>query len=184
MRTVSSLPAILDCGDKSLTEISAASKDLVMRSQRGTLHAEEYTGGTFSISNMGMFDVTSFVAIIQPPQSAVLAIGTVQKRPVVQGDSVVVREIMSATLSVDHRVSDGGRGRAVHRAAEGVSRTPASAVGVGQASGLSRRISAFWDFGVTRQRVCHSECSEESQALCCRVMALVNPQGLRCKQGF
>ena len=104
------MPAILDCGDKSLTEISAASKDLVQRSQRGTLHAEEYTGGTFSISNMGMFDVTSFVAIIQPPQSAVLAIGTVQKRPVVQGDSVVVREIMSATLSVDHRVSDGAEG--------------------------------------------------------------------------
>ena len=104
------MPAILDCGDKSLTEISAASKDLVQRSQSGTLHAEEYTGGTFSISNMGMFDVTSFVAIIQPPQSAVLAIGTVQKRPVVQGDSVVVREIMSATLSVDHRVSDGAEG--------------------------------------------------------------------------
>ena len=104
------MPAILDCGDKSLTEISAASKDLVRRSQSGTLHAEEYTGGTFSISNMGMFDVTSFVAIIQPPQSAVLAIGTVQKRPVVQGDSVVVREIMSATLSVDHRVSDGAEG--------------------------------------------------------------------------
>ncbi len=104
------MPAILDCGDKSLTEISAASKDLVQRSQNGTLHAEEYTGGTFSISNMGMFDVTSFVAIIQPPQSAVLAIGTVQKRPVVQGDSVVVREIMSATLSVDHRVSDGAEG--------------------------------------------------------------------------
>ena len=104
------MPAILDCDDKSLTEISAASKDLVQRSQSGTLHAEEYTGGTFSISNMGMFDVTSFVAIIQPPQSAVLAIGTVQKRAVVQGDSVVVREIMSATLSVDHRVSDGAEG--------------------------------------------------------------------------
>ncbi|MCY4529185.1 MAG: dihydrolipoamide acetyltransferase family protein [Chloroflexi bacterium] len=104
------MPAILDCDDKSLTEISSASKDLVKRSQSGTLHAEEYTGGTFSISNMGMFDVTSFVAIIQPPQSAVLAIGTVQKRPVVQGDSVVVREMMSATLSVDHRVSDGAEG--------------------------------------------------------------------------
>ena len=104
------MPAILDCEGKSLTEISAASKDLARRSQSGTLQVEEYTGGTFSISNMGMFDVTSFVAIIQPPQSAVLAIGTVQKRPVVQGDSVVVREIMSATLSVDHRVSDGAEG--------------------------------------------------------------------------
>ena len=104
------MPAILDCGSKSLTEISSASKDLVRRSQSGTLQVEEYTGGTFSISNMGMFDVTSFVAIIQPPQSAVLAIGTVQKRPVVEGDKIVVREIMSATLSVDHRVSDGAEG--------------------------------------------------------------------------
>ena len=104
------MPAILDCGGKSLTEISNASKDLVKRSQTGTLHAEEYTGGTFSISNMGMFDVTSFVAIIQPPQSAVLAVGTVKKQAVVHGDGVVVREIMSATLSVDHRVSDGAEG--------------------------------------------------------------------------
>ncbi len=104
------MPAILDCGSKSLTEISTASKDLVNRSQTGTLQVEEYTGGTFSISNMGMFDVTSFVAIIQPPQSAVLAVGTVKKQAVVQGDGVVVREIMSATLSVDHRVSDGAEG--------------------------------------------------------------------------
>ncbi len=104
------MPAILDCGSKSLTEISNSSKDLVKRSQTGTLQVEEYTGGTFSISNMGMFDVTSFVAIIQPPQSAVLAVGTVKKQAVVQGDGVVVREIMSATLSVDHRVSDGAEG--------------------------------------------------------------------------
>jgi pyruvate dehydrogenase E2 component (dihydrolipoamide acetyltransferase) len=104
------MPAILDCGHKSLAEITTASKDLVERSQSGTLHPQEYTGGTFSISNMGMFDVTSFVAIIQPPQSGVLAVGTVQKRPVVQDDTVVVRQMMSATLSVDHRVSDGAEG--------------------------------------------------------------------------
>lgn len=104
------MPAILDCGAKSLSEISAASQDLARRSQSGTLQSDEYTGGTFSISNMGMFDVTSFVAIIQPPQSAVLAVGTVQERPVVQGGEIVVREMMSATLSVDHRVSDGVEG--------------------------------------------------------------------------
>ena len=104
------MPAILDCGGKSLSEISAASQDLARRSQSGTLQSDEYTGGTFSISNMGMFDVTSFVAIIQPPQSAVLAVGTVQGRPVVQGGEIVVREMMSATLSVDHRVSDGVEG--------------------------------------------------------------------------
>ena len=104
------MPAILDCGGKSLAQISAASQDLAQRSQSGTLQSDEYTGGTFSISNMGMFDVTSFVAIIQPPQSAVLAVGTVQERPVVQGGEIVVREMMSATLSVDHRVSDGVEG--------------------------------------------------------------------------
>ena len=104
------MPAILDCGGKSLAQISAASQDLAQRSQSGTLQSDEYTGGTFSISNMGMFDVTSFVAIIQPPQSAVLAVGTVQERAVVQGGEIVVREMMSATLSVDHRVSDGVEG--------------------------------------------------------------------------
>lgn len=104
------MPAILDCEGKSLSQISAASQDLAQRSQSGTLQSDEYTGGTFSISNMGMFDVTSFVAIIQPPQSAVLAVGTVQERAVVQGGEIVVREMMSATLSVDHRVSDGVEG--------------------------------------------------------------------------
>ena len=57
-----------------------------------------------------MFDVTSFIAIIQPPQSAVLAVGTVSKRPVVRDDEVVVREVMNATLSADHRIVDGAQG--------------------------------------------------------------------------
>ncbi len=104
------VPAIMDCGGKSLVEIAAASKDLIERSKGGTLHPEEYTGGTFAISNLGMFDVSSFVAIIQPPQSAVLAVGRVEKRPVVQNGNVAVSQMMTATLSVDHRVSDGADG--------------------------------------------------------------------------
>ena len=104
------MPAILDCGSKSLAQIAAASDDLIQRTQSGTLQPDEYTGGTFSISNMGMFDVTSFAAIIQPPQSAVLAVGTVQKIPVIRDDQVTVSEVMNATLSVDHRVSDGAEG--------------------------------------------------------------------------
>ena len=104
------MPAILDCGSKSLAQVAAASDDLIRRTQSGTLQPDEYTGGTFSISNMGMFDVTSFAAIIQPPQSAVLAVGTVQKIPVVRDDEVTVSEVMNATLSVDHRVSDGSEG--------------------------------------------------------------------------
>ena len=104
------MPAILDCGSKSLAQIAAASDDLIQRTQSGTLQPDEYTGGTFSISNMGMFEVTSFAAIIQPPQSAVLAVGTVQKIPVIRDDQVTVSAVMNATLSVDHRVSDGAEG--------------------------------------------------------------------------
>lgn len=104
------VPAIMDCAGKSLAQIATASKDLIERSQGGTLHPQEYTGGTFSISNLGMFDVSSFVAIIQPPQSAVLAVGTVAERPAVRNGRVVAASMMNATLSVDHRVSDGAEG--------------------------------------------------------------------------
>ena len=105
------LPAIVGAGDMSLKEIAQASKDLSDRAQQGTLSPQEYSGGTFAISNMGMMGVTSFVAIIQPPQSAVLAVGSVQKRPVVtDDDQVVVRQMMTATLSADHRIVDGAEG--------------------------------------------------------------------------
>ena len=104
------VPAILDCADKSLTEIARASRDLIERSRGGTLHPQEYTGGTFSISNLGMFDVSSFVAIIHPPQSAVLAAGTVAERAVVRNGQVGVASMMNATLSADHRVVDGAEG--------------------------------------------------------------------------
>jgi pyruvate dehydrogenase E2 component (dihydrolipoamide acetyltransferase) len=104
------VPAIMDCANKSLAEVARASKDLIERSKSGTLHPQEYTGGTFSISNLGMFDVTSFAAIIHPPQSAVLAVGTVAQRPVVRDGQVTVAQTMTATLSVDHRVADGAEG--------------------------------------------------------------------------
>ena len=105
------VPAIANCDSKSLVEIARASKDLAERAQQGHLRQEEYAGGTFSISNLGMFDVDSFSAIILPPQSAVLAVGSVKKVPVVaDNDQVVVRQRMKATISVDHRVSDGAEG--------------------------------------------------------------------------
>ena len=104
------LPAVMDCGGKSLSQISAASKDLIERSNGGTLRPQEYAGGTFSISNLGMFDVSSFAAIIQPPQSAVLAVGKVLKRPAVEDGGLTVADMMTATLSVDHRVADGAEG--------------------------------------------------------------------------
>ena len=104
------LPAIIGCEKQSLLEIAQSSKDLIERSKSGTLRPEEYTGGTFSISNLGMFDVSSFIAIILPPQSAVLAVGTVSKKPIVIDEQVNGADMMTATLSVDHRISDGAEG--------------------------------------------------------------------------
>ena len=105
------MPAIVGAGEMSLREVAQASKEVAERAQQGTLAPQEYAGGTFAISNMGMMGVTSFVAIIQPPQSAVLAVGAVQKRPVVDDDDqIIVRQMMTATLSADHRIVDGAEG--------------------------------------------------------------------------
>ena len=104
------MPAIMNCEGKSLREISVSSRDLGERAKNGTLRPEEYTGGTFGVSNLGMFDVTTFIAIIQPPQSAILAVGTVSKKPVVRDDELVIRQMKSAPISADHRVIDGVEG--------------------------------------------------------------------------
>ena len=104
------VPAILDCGAKSLRQVSQMIKDLAERSSNGTLSPQEYTGGTFAISNLGMFDVSSFVAIIHPPQSAVLAVGTVSENPIVVDGEITVGQVMTATNSADHRIVDGAEG--------------------------------------------------------------------------
>ena len=105
------MPAVVGAGEMSLAEIAQATKDLAARANQGILRPEEYSGGTFAVSNMGMMNVTSFVAIIQPPQTAVLAVGAVQKRAVVASDdSIIVRQMMTATLSADHRIVDGAEG--------------------------------------------------------------------------
>ena len=104
------MPAIMGCESMSLKQLALASKDLADRAQNGALRPDEYTGGTFGISNLGMFDVSTFVAIIQPPQTAILAVGTVAKRPVVRDDEIVIRQTMNATISADHRVVDGAEG--------------------------------------------------------------------------
>ena len=101
------VPGISACEGKSLVEIAAASRDLVTRANSGTLRNEEYSGTTFSISNLGMFEVDSFSAIIFPPHAAVLAVGTVKEQPVVRDGELAVAQIMKATLSTDHRVADG-----------------------------------------------------------------------------
>ena len=105
------LPAIIGCNDKDIKDISNSTKDLVERTKNGKLTSAEYTKGTFSISNLGMFDVNNFLAIILPPQTSMLAVGSVKKTPVVGvDDSISVSNIMHASLSADHRVTDGAAG--------------------------------------------------------------------------
>ena len=101
------VPGINRCQAKSLLEGAAAGRDLIARAHSGTLRNEEYSGTTFSVSNLGMFDVDSFTAIIYPPHAAVLAVGRVKEQPVARGGQVLVAQMMTATLSVDHRVADG-----------------------------------------------------------------------------
>ncbi len=101
------IPGINNCESKSLIEISTASRDLVSRANSGTLRNEEYSGTTFSVSNLGMFAVDSFTAIIFPPHAAILAVGTVKEQPVVRDGELAIAQIMKATISTDHRVADG-----------------------------------------------------------------------------
>jgi len=103
-------PVIRDAGSKGLAEISREMKTLAKKAQEGELTPEEYQGGTFSLSNLGMFGIREFAAVINPPQGAILAVGQGEKRPVVIDDAVAVRTMMTVTLAVDHRAMDGAIG--------------------------------------------------------------------------
>lgn len=103
-------PIVKDAGNKGLKAISEEMKDLAERAKSGKLMPEEYQGGTFSISNLGMYGVKEFSAVINPPQGAILAVGMGEKRPVVKDNALSIATIMTCTLSVDHRVVDGAVG--------------------------------------------------------------------------
>ncbi len=103
-------PIIRQADTKGLVAISAAMKDLAARAKSGKLKPEEFQGGGFSISNLGMFGVKEFTAIINPPQAAILAVGAGEPRAVVKDGALAVATVMSCTLSVDHRVADGAIG--------------------------------------------------------------------------
>jgi len=103
-------PVIKDAANKTLSAISAASKDLARRAREGGLKPEEYQGGTITVSNMGMFGVESFAAIINPPQAAIVAVSSVIQRAIFKGEEVVPVNIMKLTLSADHRISNGAEG--------------------------------------------------------------------------
>ena len=100
-------PFIPAADQKSLGTISRMAKDLGNRARNGGLTPEEFQGGTFTISNLGMFDVDEFIAVINPPQAAILAVGSIQEQPVIRDGKVKVGNVMKLTLSADHRALDG-----------------------------------------------------------------------------
>jgi pyruvate dehydrogenase E2 component (dihydrolipoamide acetyltransferase) len=103
-------PIIFQAEIKGLAQIARESKDLAERARTRKLKPEEYLGGTFSISNLGMFGIKAFGSIINEPQGAIMSVGAGEKRPVVRGDELAIATIMSVTLTCDHRVVDGATG--------------------------------------------------------------------------
>ena len=103
-------PIIKAAESKGLQQISAEMRDLGTRARAGKLKLQEFQGGTFSISNLGMFGIKDFTAVINPPHSAILAIGVGEQRPVVKNGALAVATVMSCTLACDHRVVDGAVG--------------------------------------------------------------------------
>ena len=103
-------PVIRDAGSKGLETISAEMKVLAEKARDRKLTPEEYQGGTFSISNLGMYGINQFEAVINPPQACILAVGAGTQQAVVKDGALAVATVMTCTLSVDHRVVDGAVG--------------------------------------------------------------------------
>jgi pyruvate dehydrogenase E2 component (dihydrolipoamide acetyltransferase) len=103
-------PIVKDADQKGLAEIALEIRELAERAKRKALKPDEYTGGSITVSNLGMFGVDSFIAVINPPQAAILAVGRVEPKVVVRDHQMVIRQMMSMTLSGDHRVIDGAVG--------------------------------------------------------------------------
>jgi pyruvate dehydrogenase E2 component (dihydrolipoamide acetyltransferase) len=104
-------PVIFKAEGKGLAEISEEMKDLATRARERKLKPQEYMGGTFSISNLGMFGIKSFASIINPPEGMILSVGAGEKRAVVdEAGAIVARTVMSVTLTCDHRVIGGAEG--------------------------------------------------------------------------
>ncbi|MEL7204162.1 MAG: 2-oxo acid dehydrogenase subunit E2, partial [Pseudomonadota bacterium] len=104
-------PVLRDADSKSISALSTEMKDLAARARDRKLAPQEYQGGTFAISNLGMFGIDNFDAVINPPHGGILAVGAGVKKPVVNADGeLAVATVMSVTMSVDHRVIDGALG--------------------------------------------------------------------------
>jgi len=119
-------PIIQKADEKGLAAISNEAKDLAARARDRKLKPQEYEGGGFSISNLGMYGIKHFTAVINPPQSAILAVGAGERRAVVKGDELVAATVMTCTMSCDHRVIDGALGARFLEAFKGFVEFPAT----------------------------------------------------------
>jgi len=122
------VPVIRDCERKSVAEIAAARADLVSRARDGKLQREDLEGGTFTISNLGMYGVERFTAVINPPQAAILAVGATQEKPVARDGQVVVRPMLDLMLTCDHRSVNGADGAAFLQAVKEILEEPGLAL--------------------------------------------------------
>ena len=102
-------PVLRDADRKTLKQIASESRALAERARAGRMRSDDLGGGTFTVSNLGMFDVDEFIAIINPPEAAILAVGAVTRRPVAAAGEIGIASLMKAALSVDHRVADGAQ---------------------------------------------------------------------------
>ncbi|MEP7225851.1 MAG: dihydrolipoamide acetyltransferase family protein [Gemmatimonadales bacterium] len=121
-------PVIRHADQKTLREIAGESRDLAARARERRLKPEEYTGGTFSVSNLGMLDIDEFTAIINPPEAGILAVGRIAETPVAHGGAVALRRRMRLTMSCDHRVIDGATGAQFLKTLKGMLENPLALV--------------------------------------------------------
>jgi pyruvate dehydrogenase E2 component (dihydrolipoamide acetyltransferase) len=104
------VPVVRDADQKTVSQISREAKELIGRARAGKLRPEEFTGGTFTISNLGMFGIDQFTAVINPPEAAILAVGATTPEAVLLDGQLATRQRMKLTMSIDHRAVDGATG--------------------------------------------------------------------------
>jgi pyruvate dehydrogenase E2 component (dihydrolipoamide acetyltransferase) len=117
-------PVIRNADLKSLSEIGREARELAVRARARRLQPAEYTGATFSVSNLGMFDIDQFTAVLNPPEAGILAVGSVETRPAVVDGEIRPRHRMRVTMSCDHRVIDGATGAAFLTTLRGMLENP------------------------------------------------------------
>jgi pyruvate dehydrogenase E2 component (dihydrolipoamide acetyltransferase) len=122
------VPVIRSADRRSVQEIAAVRADLVSRARDGKLQLQDLEEGTFTISNLGMYGMEQFVAVLNPPQVAILAVGSIEDRPFVVGGELAVAPLMTMTLTCDHRAIDGSEGADFLRTVRGLVETPALAL--------------------------------------------------------